>query len=238
MTPRIRLTLVAAVTLLWLHTGHAQDRFDTELSFCATINTPMPDPAAPSFYSALPTSTGKSVGAGASGHVKAWFTSMRDRNTGAAKQYLDHDAALSAAAKEYRRAVIEQGGKLLEQTDKSTFKKSVKDLNTKTNGKVLDLVNRYVNESRAVAGAYKELREALLGVGKAKKELASVQDDYEAFLNEMRYKKLSAEKAELLRRAEETQQLLSMVLGSLASANTFVPFDATSIMKGLTGAPV
>ena len=54
MTPRIRLALVAAVTLLWLHPGHAQDRFDTELSFCATINTPMPDPGAPSFYTVMP----------------------------------------------------------------------------------------------------------------------------------------------------------------------------------------
>jgi hypothetical protein len=238
MTPSMRIVLAAALSTFCFQLGHAQSQFEEELAFCKTITTKMPDPRAPSFYTALPTRNGAASGAGWSGHVKAWFNFMRDSNSGAMKQYLVHDAELTRAATEYRQAVIDRGSELLAESGKSTFKNSVKNLNLKTNGQVDNLVSQYVNESREVQNAYGDLRRALIDVQEAKAGLESVRNEYEAFLNEMKHRELQEEKQTLLDEAADIQALLSSTIGSLSNVTSAIPFDGISIMKGISGEPV
>ncbi len=234
----LTLPVAALSALVCLAEVHAEGPFERELGFCETISTPMPDPRASSFYVALPTSTGRIAGAGWSGHVKAWFNFMRDGNVGAVKQYLAHDERLSRTAQEYRQLVIGEGGKLVKETEKSAFKGSVRDFNTRKNSHVVRLVNQYVNESNEVARKYKELRGAILEVKATKEDLVSVRDEYEAFLKEMQYKDLDKEKRRLLSEAMSVSQTVTTVIDSMANIYTAIPFDATSIMGLLKGNPI
>jgi hypothetical protein len=219
-----QIILAAIGAVLWFQIGHAQPpQFEEELAFCRKINTPMPDPRAPSFYAALPTRNGAAPGAGWSGHVNAWFSFMRDQNSGAMKQYLAHDAQLTRAAKEYREVVMEKGSKLLAESNKSTFKKSVRALNTRTNSQVDILISQYVNESREVQNAYDDLKRALIEVQEAKAVLESVRNEYEAFLDEMKHQELQGEKQALLDEAAEIQALLSTTIGSLSNVTSAIP---------------
>jgi hypothetical protein len=218
---------------------HAEERFDRELGFCQTISTPMPDPRAPSFYTALPTGTGKKIaGAGWSGHVKAWFNFMRDPVGGAVPQYLAYEKQLGRTAQEYRQAVIEQGSKLLKETEKSSFKKSVQDLNTSKNSQVVILVDEYGNEDKEVKEGYKALGRAVGEVEVAKKDLVAVQREYDAFLSEMKKKDLEQEKQLLLDESESVFKALSVLIGSLSTSAAAIPFDATSIVKVIGGDPI
>jgi hypothetical protein len=221
---------------LFVQEAHAGNPFDGSLGFCQTISTPMPDPAAPSFYRALPTSDGAIAGAGWSGHVRAWFRFMRNSESGAVRQFLAHEKRLSSTSDAYRVVVIDEGGKLLKETEKATFKKSVQDFNRKT-GRVISLVNQYVNESDQAARGYEALRQAILEVQASRIDLLAVRDDYEAFLTEMQYKALEKEKQKMLNEAAEVSQMVSSVISSLANAPTAIPFDAISIMKLLKGDP-
>lgn len=232
------LTVFVLGLTLCVRQAHAENPFDGSLGFCRTVSTPMPDPAAPSFYTALPTHGGAIAGAGWSGHVRAWFRFMRSREHGAVKQYLAHEKQLSSTTDAYRAVVVETGGKLLKETQKATFKRSVQDFNRKTGSKVIELVNEYVDESDQAARGYQGLSQALLEVEASRKDLLAVRDDYEAFLTELQYKAVEAEKRALLDEAAEVSGMVSSVIGGLANGLTAIPFDAISIMKALTGDPI
>lgn len=218
--------------------AHAENPFDGSLGFCRTVSTQMPNPEAPSFYTALPTNDGIIAGAGWSGHVGAWFRFMRSREHGAVRQYLEHDEQLLSTTDAYRVVVVEAGGKLLKETERAAFKKSVQDLNRRTNSRVSDLLNEYVNESAEAARAYKRLMgQAIPETEASRKDLVAVLAEYDTFLTGLQYTAVEQEKKDLLAEAAEISGIVSSMIGTLANAMSVVPFDAISIMKGLKGDP-
>ena len=232
-----QIFLFAAAMLFSFQAAHGDSGFKEELAFCKTANTPMPDPRAPSFYTALPMRNGVATATGWSGHVNAWFQYMRDENSGATKQYLAHNAKLSHAAKEYREVVVQKETQLLKEVNKNTFKKSVNELNRRTDSRLKTLLQQYVNESREVASAFAELKGALLDLQRAKTALVSVHSEYESFLTEMGRQELEGEKERLIGDAAKIQELLFLTVNSLSNITAAIPFDAISIMKGISGEP-
>ncbi len=147
----IRVAAVSALLCSLDGRAQVEEFLEDSLEFCDPLTTPMPDPKAPSFYRALPVSTGGMIAnAGWSGHVRSWFERMRSSGTGAEARFVEHEARLTEKAAAYRRVVVEQGGKLIQATEKPSFRQMVQDLDRKKDGRVSELTDRYVNESALV----------------------------------------------------------------------------------------
>jgi hypothetical protein len=231
------LSIACAGSMLLPLPGSAQDRFPTQLDFCRTVITDMPDPAAPSFYRALPTASTMTTGAGWSGHVHSWFNYMRSGTTGGAQLYLAHRKSIASAAEAYERSVLDRGTPLVAESRRAGFKKSLLDLQAQTRD-VIPLTNKYTRASGELDVEFERLKQALLGIREARSGLEAVEKDYAAFLDKLVFDEKLAEKEKLIADAKEVHGVVSLVLGSMSSAPGLVPYDATSIMKALGGQPV
>jgi hypothetical protein len=222
---------LASCLVLALCAGGAwsQQGVSVALDACREIITDMPDPRAPSFYGAIPTSTnGMVTGAGWSGHVNAWFNYMR--GGGGSAKYLKLRGAVEQAASRYEQALVTGAKKVTAAAARPGLETDIKALNTRS-GKVLEYVQAYDAHGAEEVAKYAELRAAQSDLKAVREKLIAVQSDYDAFVAELARANTEAEKQALFKDASDVESALSTAVEALKLTSEFIPLDPVSAVK-------
>jgi len=207
----------------------SQQGVSMALDPCREIITNMPDPEAPSFYGALPTSNGMVRGAGWSGHVNAWFNYIK--GGGGSAKYLKSRRAIEQAASRYEQALVAGAKKVAAARASPDFEREIRALNLKTSGKVLEYVKAYDARGADDVAMYAQLRAAQSDLKAVRDRLVVVQREYDVFVAELARANTEAEKKALFASASEVEGVLASAVEALRLTSQFVPLDPVSAVK-------